>query len=237
MNTVTDRAEKIAGKGESEQKAAKGINVSILGAGTMARAIATRFLAGGNNVTFFARNQDKAQALADQVKPFAENGAVVKTAAFGSPIHDSVVVNTIWYNVARDMVKQHADQLEGKILVDITNPLNQTYDDLVVPPGTSAAEELQKLAPMAKVIKAFNTVFAGLLGQGNVAGLPLDVLIAGDDENAKATVAKLVQDGGLRPIDAGPLKRARQLESLALLNITLQSKMEKPWMTGVKLLG
>lgn len=213
------------------------MNISILGAGNMARAIATRMLAGGNSVTFFARSADKAQALANDLKPLVKNSAVIKTAALGDPIQDSVVINTLWYNAAREVVSQHAKQLHEKVLVDITNPLNQTYDDLSTPPGTSAAEELQKLAPKAKVVKGFNTVFAGLLGQGNVAGLPLDVLIAGDDENAKAIVAELVQAGGLRAIDAGPLKRARQLESLALLSITLQSKMDKPWMTGVKLLA
>lgn len=213
------------------------MNISILGAGNTARAIATRMLAGGNSVTFFARSADKAQALANDLKPLVKNNAVIKTAALGDPIQDSVVINTLWYNSAREVVSQHAKQLHEKVLVDITNPLNQTYDDLSTPPGTSAAEELQKLAPKAKVVKGFNTVFAGLLGQGNVAGLPLDVLIAGDDENAKAIVAELVQAGGLRAIDAGPLKRARQLESLALLSITLQSKMDKPWMTGVKLLA
>lgn len=213
------------------------VNVSILGAGNMARAIALRMLAGGNHVTIFARSEDKARELATELKPLAPKDATIKTAPLGSSIVDTVIINTIWYNVARELVKEHANQLEGKTLVDITNPLNQTYDDLVVPPGTSAAEELQKLAPKAHVVKAFNTVFAGLLGQGNVAGLPLDVLIAGDDENAKRVVAGLIEAGGLRPIDAGELKRARQLESLALLNITLQSKMEKPWMTGVKLLA
>lgn len=213
------------------------MNVSILGAGKMAGAIATRLIAGGNNVTFFVRNPDKAQTLVTELKPLAQQGATLKTAELGSPIADSVVINTIWYNIARQVVSEHANQLSGKILVDITNPLNQTYDDLSIPPGTSAAEELQKLAPKARVVKGFNTVFAGLLGQGTVAGLPLDVLIAGDDQDAKAIVTKLVESGGLRVIDAGPLKRARQLESLALLNITLQGQMEKPWMTGVKLLA
>jgi 8-hydroxy-5-deazaflavin:NADPH oxidoreductase len=86
------------------------------------------------------------------------------------------------------------------------------------------------------VVKAFNTTFAGLLAQGKVGGQPLDVFIAGDDEQAKATVAGLIEQGGLRAFDAGPLRRARQLEGLGLLNITLQSKMEKPWMTGVKII-
>ena len=116
--------------------------------------------------------------------------------------------------------------------------MNQTYDDLVTPAGSSAAEEIAKALPTSvKVLKAFNTTYAGVLTQGNLAGQPLDVFIAGDDEQAKTTLAKLVEAGGQRPIDVGPLRRARLLESLGLLSILLQSKQEKPWMTGFKIIG
>lgn len=213
------------------------MNVTILGAGNMAGAIATRVLAGGNNVTLLARDQEKAKTLAQSLSPVAKDGARVKTGTWGSVIQDPVVISTLWYSSAREFAAAQAKQLEGKILVDISNPLNDTYDGLSVPPGTSAAEELQKLAPGARVVKGFNTVFAGLLAQGHVAGQPLDVFIAGDDVEAKATVAGLVEAGGLNVIDAGPLKRAQQLEGLALLNISIQSQMEKPWMTGVKVMG
>ncbi len=214
------------------------MNVTILGSGNMARGIATRLLAGGNTVTLLNRTVAKAITLAQELAPLAKKGAAVKSGALGSPISDPVVINTIWYPVARDVVASYGKQLDGKILVDITNPLNQTFDDLATPPGTSAAEELAQVAPQgAKVLKAFNTTFAGLLAQGHVADQPLDVFIAGDDEQAKATLAKLVEDGGQRAFDVGPLKRARQLEGLALLNITLQSKLDKPWMSAVKIVS
>ncbi len=162
----------------------------------------------------------------------------MKVAAQGSPISDPVVINSVWYPAALDVITSYGAQLAGKIVVDITNPLNQTFDDLSTPPGTSAAEELARVAPKAaKVVKAFNTTFAGLLAQGNVAGQPLDVLIAGDDEQAKAVVAKFIGDGGQRALDVGPLKRARQLEGLALLSIVPQAKLEKPWMSAVKLVS
>ncbi len=132
----------------------------------------------------------------------------------------------------------YGDQLSGKVLVDTSNPLNQTYDDLATPAGSSAAEELAKAGPKGvKVLKAFNTTFAGLISQGHVGGQPLDVFIAGDDAEAKATLAKLIEEGGQHAIDAGPLKRARQLEGLGLLSITLQSKHDKPWMNSVKLMA
>ncbi len=151
------------------------MNVTILGSGNMARAIAARLLAGGNNVTLLSRAPDKAAAHVQALASQAKKGATVKVAAEGSPIPAPIVVNTIWYPVGLEVITSYGAQLDGKILVDVTNPLNQTYDDLSTPPGSSAAEEMAKVAPPgAKVIKAFNTTFAGLLAQGNVAGQPLD---------------------------------------------------------------
>jgi hypothetical protein len=99
----------------------------------------------------------------------------------------------------------------------------------VTPPDSSAAEELAQSAPGARFVKAFNTTFAGTLSEGRVAGPPLDVFIAGDDPDAKATVAGLARDGGLNPIDAGPLKRARELEAMGLLHVTLQGSLGTAW--------
>jgi predicted dinucleotide-binding enzyme len=97
-------------------------------------------------------------------------------------------------------------------VVDITNPVNETFDALVVPSDSSATQELAQLVPGANLVKAFNTTFATTLRGGEVAGQPLDVLIAGDDDGAKGQVATLARDGGLNPIDAGsarPGARAR----------------------------
>jgi 8-hydroxy-5-deazaflavin:NADPH oxidoreductase len=211
------------------------MKVTILGAGNMGRAIATRMLAGGNRVTLLDRELDQAQALAQELDAQAQGSATVQAAALGSPLADPVVISALFYQVAREVISSYKDQLAGKILVDISNPINETNDDLVTPPGSSAAEELAKIAPGARVVKAFNTTFAGLLAQGHVGGEPLDVFAAGDDAEAKATVTRLVEAGGLRVFDVGPLRRARQLEGLGLLNITLQSSLAKPWMSGVKI--
>ena len=109
---------------------------------------------------------------------------------------------------------------------------------MAVPAGTSAAEEIAKEVPNGtKVVKAFNTIFAQTLESGEVDGKPLDVLIAGDDTDAKSKVAKLVKDGGMRPIDTGPLSRARQLEGIGLLHITLQQTLNTNWKSTVKFLN
>ena len=213
------------------------MNVTIIGTGNMARAIARTMLAGKNHVTLLGRAADKGAAIADQLAPFVTKDATITVAELGGPIPDGVVISALWYRTAEDILRQYASQLKGKILVDISNPLNSTYDDLDTPPGSSAAEELAKIAPGVKVVKAFNTTFAGLLLQGHVAQQPLDVLIAGDDEQAKATVARLVETAGQRPIDVGPLRRARQLEGLGLLLIAMQGKHPKPWMNTVKFVG
>jgi 8-hydroxy-5-deazaflavin:NADPH oxidoreductase len=213
------------------------MNVTIFGTGNMARAIATRLLAGGNNITLLSRDLDKAAEAAKALGPHAKKGADVKVAKLGSPIQDPVIINTIWFNSAVDIITSYNKQLGGKILVDVTNPLNQTFDDLTTPPGSSAAEEIAKIVPKdTKVLKAFNTTFAGLLSRGSIAGQPLDVLIAGDDAVAKATFSKLVEEGGQHAVDVGPLRFARQLESLGLLLIVLQSKVKKPGMSSFKLL-
>ena len=110
------------------------------------------------------------------------------------------------------------------MVVDITNRVDTTtWDGLAMPPGSSATWEIASLLPEGtRVVKAFNTTFAPTVAAGEVAGQQLDVLIAGDDEEAKRKVSQLVSDAGLRPIDAGDLRRAEQLEHLGLLHISLQ---------------
>jgi len=149
-----------------------------------------------------------------------------------------VIVFAVYYPGIKDAVRQYADQLAGKAVVDITNPVDtQTWDGLATPPGTSSAEEVQQLVPQGTpVVKAFNTTtFAGTLVAGEVNGQQLDVLIAGDDEAAKDKVSQLAADGGLRPIDVGPLSRAQQLEQLGFLNISLQQPLGLNFGSAVKL--
>jgi hypothetical protein len=147
-----------------------------------------------------------------------------------------VVVFAVYYPGIKDAVQQYADQLDGKVVVDITNPLDtQTWDRLATPPGSSSAEEVQQLVPQGTpVVKAFNTTFAGMLTEGQAHGQQLDVFIAGDDQDATQQVAQLVTDGGLRPIDVGPLGRAQQLEQLGLLHISLQQPRNLGFGSAIK---
>ena len=138
---------------------------------------------------------------------------------------------------SRTRSREYSNRLAAKVVVDITNPVNtETWDDLATPAGTSSAEEVAQLVPDGTpVVKAFNTTFAPTLVAGEVAGQQLDVLIAGDDDDAKRKVAQLVTDGGLRPVDVGPLRRARQLEQLGFLHIAVQEPLGLGFGSAVKL--
>lgn len=213
------------------------MNVTILGAGNMARGIGTRLVEGGNSVTLMSRDPEDAAVLAAELQAEAHKGATVQATPFGSPFRDEVVIMAVPYTAETEIIQQYHAQLPGKILVNITNPLNATYDGLATPPGSSDAEEIAGMVPQGtRVVKAFNTTFARTLVAGAVAGQPLDVFIAGDDAEAKATISQLVEAGGLRAIDVGPLSRARQLEGIGFLGITLQGPLGTHFMSAWKLL-
>jgi NADPH-dependent F420 reductase len=212
------------------------MKVTIIGAGNMGKGIGYRLAAGGHDLTVVDNNPESAEALVKELRGVANKGASVQSASFENVRLGDVVVLAVWYGANLEVAKKLGSKLDGKVVVDIANPLNQTFDGLATAPGTSSAEELAKVVPNAKVVKAFNTTFAGTLVAGNVGGTPLDVFIAGDDDAAKKTVEKLVSDGGLEAVDAGSLLRARELEALGLLGITLQVKHNLGFMTGWKLI-
>jgi 8-hydroxy-5-deazaflavin:NADPH oxidoreductase len=207
------------------------MKITIIGAGNMGRGIGTRAVAGGNEVEIVDRDPAEARKLAEDLGGSAT--ALEPGAAFGG----EVIVLALYYPGIKDAVREYADQLAGKVVVDITNPLNtETWDSLATPPGTSSAEEVQQLVPHGTpVVKAFNTTFAPTLVGGEVAGQQLDVLIAGDDDEAKQKVSQIASGGGLRPIDVGPLRRAQQLEHLGFLHISLQEPRNLGFGSAVKL--
>jgi len=183
--------------------------VSVIGTGTMGQAIAGLVTQGGNALEMITE--------ADAAKP----------------VTGDIVVLAVPYAALADIVATRGDQLAGKIVVDITNPVNfETFDSLVVPADSSAAAELATALPTSKVLKAFNTTFAATLAAGTVGDLVTTVQIAGDDADAKALLAGVVTAAGLKAIDAGSLKRARELEAFGYLQITLAAADKLSWMGG-----
>jgi hypothetical protein len=208
------------------------MKVTIIGTGNMARGVGTVALAGGHELTLLGTERAKAEALSGELDGSA------KAATVGDPVDGDVVVLALWYPVTREVVERYGDGLDGKVVVDISNPIDRDAFEPIHPEAGSGAEEVAAAAPKAKVVKAFNTTFAGTLaGGGKVAGQPLDVFIASDDEQAKAAVARLAEDGGLHPIDAGPLRRARELEALGVLHMGVQEPLGTGFGSAVKVIA
>ncbi|HKG55471.1 MAG TPA: NAD(P)-binding domain-containing protein, partial [Anaerolineales bacterium] len=168
----------------------------------------------------------------------AKQGTQVTAADLDEVKLGDVVVLAVWYGSNIEIAKQLGAKLKGKTVVDIANPLNSTYDGLATAPDSSSAEDVAKAVDFeAKVVKAFNTTYAGTLLAGEVDGEPLDMFIAGDDEDAKSKVAQLVKDSGMRPVDTGPLHRARQIEGMQLLHIVTQGTLGTNWASAIKILS
>jgi 8-hydroxy-5-deazaflavin:NADPH oxidoreductase len=206
------------------------MKVTIIGAGKMGRAIGTRAVAGGHEVEVVDRDPAEARKLAEEL------GAGATGLEPDAPFGGDVVFLAVYYPGIKDAAKQYADRLAGKVVVDISNPVDtNTWDRLATEPGSSSAEEVAQLVPDGTpVVKAFNTTFGNTLVEGRVDGQQLDVLIAGDDEEAKRKVSQLAADGGLRPLDVGPLARAQQLEHLGLLHMSLQEPNNHNFDTAIK---
>ena len=190
-------------------------NISIIGLGNMASALAGRALAGGNAVEIIGRDPAKAKELAA-----ALGGATVGTA--GTAPAGDIVILAVPYASAAAVVGEYGDALRGKVIVDITNPITPDAKGFVTPDGSSGAQEIAKAAPAGThVVKAFNTLFANVVAAGSAEGRPLDVFIAGDDAQAKARVSAFIESLGLHPLDTGQLPMARALESVALMQLGL----------------
>jgi predicted dinucleotide-binding enzyme len=147
------------------------MQVTVIGAGNMGRGIGHRLVAGGHEVTIVDRDPEEAGRLAKELRAAAQGGATVEAAGPTSELRGEVVVLAVYYPEALELARELGDRLAGKVVLEISNPLNQTLDELATAPGTSAAEELAERAPSgARVVKAFNTTFSGTLVERQVAG-------------------------------------------------------------------
>ncbi|MEN0128009.1 MAG: NAD(P)-binding domain-containing protein [Brevundimonas sp.] len=199
-------------------------NVTIIGAGNMGAAIAARLISGGAAVQVLTRDASKVTI----------DGATHGT--IGDALSGDIVILALPYPAVAGVLEQYAGQLEGKVLVDLTNPLDfATFDSLVVPEGSSAAAVVAAAVPEASVLKAFNTNFASTLATGTAGAEPTTVLVAGDDADAKAALAAVVESGGLQVVDAGSLRRAHELEALGFLQLTLAAAGKTSWTSGFAL--
>jgi len=186
--------------------------ITIFGNGSMGQAIGGLFARGGASVQY------------------------VGSAERATRLEGDIVVLAVPYPALKQIAADYADQLAGRTVVDITNPLDfATFDALVVPADSSAAAELQALIPQAHVLKAFNTNFAATLVSGTVGAQKTTVLIAGDDADAKQALAAAIRAGGLDAVDAGALSRARELEAVGFVQLGLAVSEKVAWNVGFAL--
>lgn len=184
-------------------------HLSIIGTGNMGQAIAAVAGRGGHSVQLLGQDDAATQVTGD------------------------IVVLAVPYPAVSSVIAERGESLAGKVVVDITNPLNfETFDSLTVPADSSATAEIAGALPQSRVVKAFNTTFAATLAAGTVGELTTTVLIAGDDADAKSALAGVVTSGGLKAIDAGSLSRATELEAIGFLQITLAANEKIAWTGG-----
>jgi NADPH-dependent F420 reductase len=189
------------------------MKVALIGTGNMGSGLARLIATAGHTLSITSRNAEKGRELARAVWATYKDRDVAKDA-------DVVIVATGYGDAAAAL--RSAGNLDGKVVVDVTNPLTPDYMGLTLGFDTSAAEEIQKAFPKARVVKAFNTVFAQVLAAGpKLDGETVPVFVAGEDKQARETVAALVKSLGFVAIDTGGVKNARYLEPLAGLNVYL----------------
>lgn len=206
------------------------MRIAIIGAGNVGSAIARAAQNTGHDIIVSDAADESHQLAGSLGVPVAETNAEAAQAA------DAIVL-AVPYGVLEDVAEEIAPESEGKIVIDVTNPLREDYTGLATEGGPSGAERLQTRLPGARVVKAFNTVFASNQDKGEVDNVQLDGFVAGDDEESKRTVMSFLEQIGFRPIDTGPLLSSRYLEAMGFLNIALNAANDWPWQTGWKLVG
>jgi len=189
------------------------MKIAIIGTGNMGSGLARALAVAKQDIVIGSREPSKAATLAAEIGGGAESGGIEAAVKLAD-----IVVLALPYGAIGDALQQAGD-LAGKVIVDISNPITADYKGLLLGHTTSAAEEIQALAPTAKVVKAFNTIFSALLPQEARKGKTVQVFVAGDDADAKQAVSQLVASIGFEAVDAGPLSNARFIEPIGEMNI------------------
>lgn len=212
--------------------------ITIIGAnGSMGSAISKSLSKGNNRLLLCSNEQQEAERLVKEIKkqnPSAEVESL--DCLLNASWEADIIILAVPYSAEKEIVSKIKEVANQKIVISIANPMNETFDALVTPADSSAAEELQKLLPNSKVVKAFNTTFAADFTTPVIDGKQVDAFVAGNDDEAVQTVTELVKTAGFRPIAAGKLPVSGTLERMQLLLIQLGIKNNYNWLAGWKIL-
>jgi NADPH-dependent F420 reductase len=212
--------------------------ITIIGAtGSMGSAISKSLSKGNYRLLLCSPDLDKVRMLTKEIKMLNPSAEVESLDCSHTASWEAdVIILAVPYNAESEIASQIKEVSNQKIVISIANPMNETFDGLVTPADSSAAEELQKLLPNAKVVKAFNTTFAADFATPVIDGKQVDSFLAGNDTDAVETVTELVKTAGFRPIVAGKLAVSGTLERMQLLLIQLGIKYNYNWLAGWKIL-
>ena len=207
------------------------MNIAIIGTGTVGTGLASAFVGAGHRVVIAGRTPDQAATAADTTGA----GAAANPAS-AAALAD-VIILAVPFGSVEDIAASIAPVVNGKTVVDVTNPAKEDWSGPLFFGTSSGAEQIAAWLPEARVVKAFNTLLANNIAAPTPEGIALDGFVAGDDPAAKRAVLELAAALGLNPVDVGPLSAARLLEPLAWLNISLNMQPGWTWKTGWKLVG
>jgi NADPH-dependent F420 reductase len=211
--------------------------IAVIGAtGNMGSAISKNLSKGNYRLLLCAKDKEKLETLTAEIKNDAASEVESLDCFVNASWEADIIVVAVPFQAEKEVAEKIKQVANQKIVVSIANPLNETYNGLLTAPDTSAAEELQKLLPNSKVVKAFNTTFAADFATPMIAGKQVDAFVVGNDDESVKTVSELVATAGFNPIIAGELSVSRTLESMALLLISLTMKYNYNWLAGWKVL-
>jgi 8-hydroxy-5-deazaflavin:NADPH oxidoreductase len=212
--------------------------IAIIGAtGSMGSAIAKALAKGNYRLLLIGANNEKLEVLETEIhilQPTADTETM--NCAFNGCWESDIIIPAVPYTAEKEIAAKIKDVATGKIVISISNPLNETYTALVTETGKSAGEELQLALPYAKVVKGFNTIYAEDFEEPVIDGQTIDSLIAGNDDEALQTVAALVALAGFNPVIAGDLSVSSSMENMQLMLIQLSMKNNYSHHAGWKIL-
>jgi NADPH-dependent F420 reductase len=213
-------------------------SIAIIGAtGNMGSALAKTLAKGNYRLLLKSNKPEELQKLVKEIQdttPFADVEGM--TCSKEASWEADIIIPAVPYKAEKEVAKKIREVANQKIVISIANPLNETYTGLLTHGDTSAAEELQKMLPHAKVVKAFNTTFAADFATPVINNQQVDAFIAGNHTEAVQTVSAIVRTAGFNPIVSGDLSASRLLESMQLHLIQLSLKYNYNWLAGWKIL-
>lgn len=212
--------------------------IAIIGAtGNMGSAIAKSLSGGNYRLLLKANDKDKLGSLVKEIKKINPKADIEPAVCPAEASWEAdMILLAVPFEAEKEISEKISELANQKIVISISNPLNETYDGLLTSPDTSAAEELQNQLPNSKIVKAFNTTFAADFTTPVIDGKKVDAFIAGNDDVAVNAVKELVETAGFNPVIAGDLSTSRTLENMQLLLIKLNNKNNYNWLAGWKIL-